>query len=257
VDRSDALAPFLADPRDAAVLVDFDGTLAAIVDDPATARPLPGVVEALRALAARYALVGVVSGRPLAFLEAHLPEEVALSGLYGIEWRRDGDRGEHPAAAGWRPVVADVVARARAELPGEVEVEAKGTSLTLHVRRHPELTGAAHAWADGAAGAVGLHVRPAKRSVELHPPVAVDKGTVVEGLVGPLGTACFIGDDVGDLPAFDALDRLAARGCRTLRVVVQSPEITPQVLARADVVVPGPDGTLALLRELLGGGKQP
>ena len=251
MERSDALAPFLHDPADAAILVDFDGTLAPIVEEPAAARPLAGAVEALESLAARYAVVGVVSGRPLAFLEAHLPGSLALSGLYGIEWRRAGARGEHPAAAEWRPVVADAVERARRELPAEVEVEPKGTSLTLHVRRHPELTGAAHAWADATAATLGLAVRPAKRSVELHPPVTVDKGTVVEALVGPLGAACFIGDDLGDLPAFDALDRLEARGCRVLRVVVETSEVVPDVLAKADLVVPGPEGTLELLRDLL------
>jgi trehalose 6-phosphate phosphatase len=251
MDRAEALAPFLADPAGAAVLVDFDGTLSPIVEDPTAARPLPGVVEVLEGLVARYGCVGVVSGRPVAFLGAHLPRTVALSGLYGLEWRRDGETGEHPFATRWRPVVDATVAAARRELPAEVDVEHKGLSLTLHVRRHPELTGVAHAWAEGAAVATDLEVRPAKRSVELHPPVTVDKGTVVEDLVGDLGVACFVGDDVGDLPAFDALDRLADRGRRALRVVVETPEVTPEVLARADLVVPGPPGALALLEDLL------
>lgn len=251
VERSEALAPFLADPGGAALLVDFDGTLAAIVEDPAAARPLPGAVALLEALARRYGLVAVVSGRPVDFLAQHLPPGLALSGLYGLEWRRDGERGEHPEAAGWREVVAGVEGRARAELPPAVEVEPKGLSLTLHVRRHPELTGEAHAWAEAAAADTGLALRPAKRSFELHPPVPVDKGTVVEGLVGSLPAAAYVGDDVGDLPAFDALDRLAERGCRALRVVVESPELVPEVLARADVLVRGPEGVLDLFRDLL------
>ena len=49
-------------------------------------------------------------------------------------------------------------------------------------------------------------------SVELHPPVAVDKGTVLAELASGLAAACFIGDDAGDLPAFDALDELAEAG---------------------------------------------
>jgi trehalose 6-phosphate phosphatase len=94
-------------------------------------------------------------------------------------------------------------------------------------------------------------VRPAKMSLELHPPVAVDKGTVVEELVGDLGLACYVGDDVGDLAAFDGLDRLAARGCTTLRVAVTTTESAPALLARADLQVPGPEGALELLRALL------
>ena len=252
MERSEALAPFLADPQGAAVLVDFDGTLSPIVEDPAAARPLPGVAAALRALAARYARVAVVSGRPCAFLEHHLPAEVDLSGLYGLEWRHDGRRGEHPEAVRWRPVVDDAAARARRDLPDEVDVEHKGLSLTLHVRRHPERTGEAKAWADATAEVAGLEVRPAKRSVELHPPVTVDKGTVVDGVIGQLRTACFVGDDVGDLPAFDALGRLAHRGGHAVCVVVETPEVTPAVLARGDLVVPGPQGALELLQDLLG-----
>jgi trehalose 6-phosphate phosphatase len=251
MERSAALDPLRADPRQAAVLVDFDGTLSPIVDDPEAARPLEGSPEALGALHAVYGCVAVVSGRPLAFLEAHLPPELELSGLYGLERRRGGVREEHPVAAGWRPVVDEAVARARRELPSEVEVEHKGLSMTLHVRRHPEAAEQARSWADLAAGPLGLHLRPAKMSVELHPPVQVDKGTVVDELVGDLTMACYIGDDAGDLPALDALDRLEARGGTAVRAVVSSPEVDPGMLARADVVVPGPLGVRELLESLL------
>ena len=235
----------------AAVLVDFDGTLAPIVDDPAEARPLPGIDVALLALHAVYGCVAVVSGRPLDFLEAHLPDEIELSGLYGFERRRNGVRAEHPGAAGWRPAIDDAVAAALRDLPGEVEVEHKGLSLTLHVRRHPDVADVARAWAEEAATTFGLRLRPARMSVELHPPVHVDKGTVVDELVGHLTAACYIGDDVGDLPAFDALDRLEARGGAAVRAVVESPELDPAMLARADVILPGPVGVRDLLESLL------
>ncbi len=65
-DRWDA---FRRAPEAAAILTDFDGTLAAIVDDPAAARPLDGVPALLDELADRYALVAVLSGRPVAFLQ--------------------------------------------------------------------------------------------------------------------------------------------------------------------------------------------
>jgi trehalose 6-phosphate phosphatase len=251
MDRSAALDALRAAPGDAAVLVDFDGTLSPIVDDPAAARPLPGTPEALRALHGVYAVVAVVSGRPLSFLEEHLPAELELSGLYGLEWRRGGAREEHPGAAGWRSVVDEAVAAAEAELPDEVEVEHKGLSLTLHVRRHPEQVDVARAWAEQAVATFGLHARPAKMSVELHPPVHVDKGTVVDELLGDLRMACYIGDDVGDVPALDALDRLEARGGTAVRAVVTSPEVAPGMLARADIVVPGPLGVRELLESLL------
>ena len=48
------------------------------------------------------------------------------------------------------------------------------------------------AWADEAETVLGLRSRPAKMSVELHPPVPVDKGTVVDDLVGDLRLACYV-----------------------------------------------------------------
>lgn len=246
-----ALAPFRAAPGQAAVLLDFDGTLAPIVEDPASAVPLPAVAATLEGLRQRYAVVAVVSGRPVAFLVRHLPPGLTLCGLYGLEQRRGGVLSEHPQAAGWRSTIDAVAADAARSLPTDVEVEHKGLSLTLHFRRHPEHATTTGVWAAEAANVAGLHVRPAKMSLELHPPVTVDKGTVVDELTEGLSLACYVGDDAGDLPAFDALDRLAARGGTVLRVAVETTESSAPVLARADVRVSGPEGALDLLQALL------
>jgi trehalose 6-phosphate phosphatase len=93
-------------------------------------------------------------------------------------------------------------------------------------------------------------VRPAKASVELHPPVPTDKGTVVEAAAGGMRAVAYFGDDLGDLPAFDGLDRLALAGLTTVRVGVRTEEAPPELLTRADVVVDGPEGTLAFLEAL-------
>ena len=60
----------------------------------------------------------------------------------------------------------------------------------------------------------------------------------------------FVGDDVVDLPAFDALDELARKGLTTLRVAVRSSEAPEELLERADVIVDGPVGVLGLLEDL-------
>jgi trehalose 6-phosphate phosphatase len=236
-------------PLASAVCTDFDGTLAAIVDDPAAARPTVGAAAALASLADRYAVVAVVSGRPVAFLVEHLPASIELRGLYGLEAVSGGVRTDHPDAAGWREVVATVAADAAARLPSAL-VESKGLSLTLHYRTDPDLAGAMQAFAAEAAARTGLTLRSARKSVELHPPLAVDKGTVVADLAAGLEAVCFIGDDAGDLDAFDALDRLAQAGTATARVAVRSPEAPAGLLERADLVVDGPAGVVALLRSL-------
>ena len=45
--------------------LDFDGTLAPIVEHPEDARPLPAALDAVDALAARLGCIAVVTGRPV------------------------------------------------------------------------------------------------------------------------------------------------------------------------------------------------
>jgi trehalose 6-phosphate phosphatase len=253
------LQPLLADPARTAVITDFDGTLSPIVDDPAAARPLPGVVDALHALAASYGRVAVVSGRPTSFLRDRLELDqrprtpLVVSGLYGIEWLEDGVETIDPTALAFRDVVTEAADRADAAAPEGVVVERKGFSLTLHVRTGREHLEWARSWADATAHTTGLVVHGARMSFELRPPLAVDKGSVVTDLVQGRGAACFLGDDLGDLPAFDALDRLHAdSGADVLRVAVRSTEAPAELIERADVLVDGPAGSLALLEALLG-----
>lgn len=244
----DLFQPFRDDPATAAIVTDYDGTLAPIVDDPGAAAPFPGAVDALHRLAERYALVGVVSGRPVEFLVSQLGEGLWLCGLYGLESLASGTLSQAPEASGWRDVVAGSVGRAVGVFGAYVED--KGLSLTVHFRTAPELGPEIRAWADAEATRSGLVTRQAKASVELHPPVHVDKGTAIEAATAGLRAVCFLGDDVGDLAAFDALDRLATSGMHTVRVAVATSEAPPEVLQRADVVVDGQSGVLQLLDSL-------
>lgn len=245
------LAAFTRAPQRAGILSDFDGTLSPIVDDPERAAPFDGVPQTLDALAGRYRRVAVVSGRPVAFLQRLLPPSVLLSGLYGLEVLEGGVRRDHPQAGSWREVVDDVASLSEARGPAGMRVERKGMSLTLHFRTRPEAEPEVRAWAERQAARSGLVTRPARKSFELHPPIRADKGTAVLQLCAGLGAALFLGDDVGDLPAFDALDQLAGRGADVVKVAVRSNEAPPLLLERADLVVDGPEGAAALLERLL------
>ena len=77
-----------AQAQTTALCLDFDGTLAPIVDDPNQARPLPGTVELLAQLAARFAAVALLSGRPADYLAQHAaaPGVRYLGQLHGF-WR--------------------------------------------------------------------------------------------------------------------------------------------------------------------------
>jgi trehalose 6-phosphate phosphatase len=244
----DPLDQVRARPERAAVLTDFDGTLSPIVEDWTAAMPLAGARAVLDELASRYAIVGVISGRPVTYLVEHLGTKLRLAGLYGLESVIDGHRVPAEGAEAWRPHVQHAVDSATKHF-GSL-VEHKGLSMTVHFRSKPELEKEVRAWAVREQKRSGLELRSAKASVELHPPVEFDKGTVVEAAVAGLDAAVFLGDDVGDLPAFDALDRLQERGMHTVKVGVRTAEAPSVLLDRADLVVEGPMGALEILRSL-------
>lgn len=247
------LAPFLARPDRAGVLVDFDGTLSAIVDEPADARPARGAVDVLHALAASYRRVAVVSGRPISFLLANLgaAPNLILRGLYGLETAREGEVTEHAEAEKWRPVVAHVANAFTREAPAAVHLERKGLSVTVHYRKAPEHGPWVDDWTARVADEAGLVRQRGRMSWELLPPVPVDKGTTVLELALGLDAVCFIGDDVGDLAAFHALDYVALGGTQILKVAVDSPEVPGVLLEDADLVVGGPNDAIQLLRRLV------
>ncbi|HUQ39416.1 MAG TPA: trehalose-phosphatase [Acidimicrobiales bacterium] len=248
------LAPFLSAPARAGVFTDFDGTISAVVRDPAAAMPLPGALEVLARLAARYARVAVVSGRPAAFLVDRLgrPPGLVLRGLYGIECADAG--GDGIVTLGdldrWRPTVEDAARAAEAVMPAGAIVERKGVSVTLHYRTAPEAGPEVCALADALAPRFGLEVHAGRMAVELMPPVRIDKGTTIAELAGGLDAVCFMGDDRGDIPAFQVLDGLAAHGIATLKVVVRTVEAPPELLVLGDVLADGPADALRILERL-------
>ena len=252
---TDVLAPLRAHLTGAVVALDYDGTLAPIVDRPSDAVPAPGVVDLLAALAPRVGTLALVTGRPadvvveLAGLAA-VPGLVVL-GQYGAQRWSGAEVSSPPELPG--------VARARAALPrliaGEgADLEDKGISLVVHTRRSPDPVGALERLARpvaAVAAEAGLELHPGRLVLELRPP-GYDKGSALLSLCDPLPSAVLVaGDDLGDLPSFDVVDGLRARGVPGVTVCSGSLEGPAELRARADVVVDGPAGVVQLLRTLL------
>lgn len=248
---SETLAPLRRARATVGIFCDFDGTLAPIVGDPAAATPVAGVRQLLADLARHYGVVAVISGRPVAFLAAQLPDSILLAGLYGLERQRGGKLEIAPEAERWREVASAAAAQGRASLPPEVLVEPKGLSVAFHYRTSPNLEQQVLAVAADIAATTGLVAHGGRKSVELLPPIQSDKGSVVRTWAGGLGSVCYLGDDLGDMTAFRALDELAARGVATVRIAVGSDEAPAELLRAADLVVNGPHAAVELLRGLL------
>jgi trehalose 6-phosphate phosphatase len=244
-------------PASTGIFTDFDGTLSVTVPDPESAQPAAGAVEALGGLARIFAEVAVISGRPAQWLAARLAldqgDGLELFGLHGLE-RWTGTAAEPVEAA--RSFIG-LVERARDEAVAAaidgLFVEDKVLGLTLHWRRaeDPTATGEKVMKLAGAlARSTGLVLQPGKASIELVLPIGIDKGTVVRERGMGLGDVAFLGDDLSDVLAFDALDDLAARGVAVTRIAVAGSEAPAELIERADLVLADPTESVHFLAAL-------
>ncbi|GII65164.1 trehalose 6-phosphate phosphatase [Sphaerisporangium krabiense] len=261
------LAAIKADPTGAVIGLDFDGTLAPIVPDPADARVAPEAAAALVRLGGLVGAVAIVTGRPAATaIEygrvpggpglADVPGLVVL-GQYGLERWEGGQVTSPPPPPG--------VERVRAEAPAlvaslgftltdgaepGVTLEDKGRAVAVHTRRAPDPEGTLRALREPLAklaAETGLAVEPGRLVLELRPP-GMDKGHALGAFLAERAarSVLFAGDDLGDLAAFEAV-RLS--GLPGVTVCSASTEVT-ELARRADVVVDGPAGVAALLTAL-------
>lgn len=259
----DGLAALLARPQKAVVGLDFDGTLAEIVPDPEQARAHPGAVPALAALAPRVASVAVVTGRPAAvavryggFAGVSGLDHLVVLGHYGAE-RWDAVTGTVET-----PAPHPGVAAARAELPGVLDksgawqgtwIEEKGQAVAVHTRRASDPQAAFEALRNPLAelaASHGLILEPGRMVLELRPP-GMDKGVAVAEYVREVKAEAvlYAGDDLGDLPAFAAVEKLRSDGVPGLLVCSGSTEV-PDLADRADLLLPGPAAVVEFLASL-------
>jgi len=237
-------------PAETVILSDFDGSLSPIVERPGEAVPHSAAFDALAALVGRIGRVGIVSGRPIAFLAEQLPVPgLVYAGLYGMEVMVDGERRVDPAVLPFADAVAAAADEADERLAGTIVERKAGVSVTLHWRTTPDRADEVIALAADLAARHGLAQFPTRSAVELRPPLAIDKGTAVDALVAGFSVAAFAGDDTGDLAAFAALDRAVVDGriARACRIGVRSPEMPEALPDAVDCLVDGPAGLVELL----------
>ena len=253
----EALESLSKNPKETGICADFDGTLAEITADPASAVPLPGVLATLDRLVRSFGVVVVVSGRPGAFLSERL--EVAnrapglcVYGLYGSEYvTQTGEVIAREAPSGWSRALEEAASALERSAPTGCTVEIKGTSVALHWRNAPAEAARAHELARACANKFGLSLLRARKAVELVPPGTPNKGDVVEALLDKCSTTCVLGDDEGDLAAFEALDRLASKHpIVAVRIAINSNEAPEALIASADLVLDCPREAISFLSRL-------
>jgi trehalose 6-phosphate phosphatase len=254
----DLLAPIVADLSTALVALDFDGTLAVVVDHPDDAVALPEAAAAVHALAPHVACLAVITGRPALFVVDQLrltadQQRVVVLGGYGRErWARGEYTGPPPPAAvrAALPELQALVAGA----PDGTWLEDKGAGIAVHARQTADpaaVLAVLEADIRVLARRHGLIVEPGRMVLELRAP-GIDKGEALLGLAAEVRprAVLFAGDDLGDLAAFATVDELRRQGMGGVTVCSGSDEV-PELAARADLVVDGPAGVAALLNRLV------
>lgn len=256
------LRALLADPRGTLLALDFDGTLAPVVADPEQAVADPAAVAALAEVGALVGTVAVVTGRPArtavrlgGFLGPAGLGSMVVLGQYGVErWDAAHDSYAIPPEPAAVTAAADELPALLASLDlADAHVEHKGRAVGVHTRQLPDPSGAFDRLLDPLrtlAERHGLQLEPGRYVLEIRA-AGTDKGAALRGLAAETGArvVVFGGDDLGDLPAFEAVAGLRTGGTPGLLVCSASAE-EDALRERADLVVDGPAGVAAWLADL-------
>lgn len=228
------------------VALDFDGTLAPLVDRPEDARATDRARAAIERLAtADDTRVAIVSGRALESLGevASPPSGTLLSGSHGVELKLDTG----PIQIDLRDTELTKLDRLTEIVEGVADgtsgawIERKPAGLALHTRRMKANDGLAlqhDAREQVSAELLGITVRTGKAVLEFAVRSS-DKGESLTRLRQHVGAtaAIYVGDDVTDEDAFAKLDAddvgvKVGQGKSIATYRVRSPEDVAELLER-------------------------
>jgi trehalose 6-phosphate phosphatase len=239
IDRAGSLLLFL----------DFDGTLAPIVQEPMLAMLPAATRQVLDELVAHATItIAIVSGRSLGDVRGRVGiPDLIYAGNHGMEIEGRGLSFEHPQAAVLKGAIREIterIAAHAASLEG-IEIESKGLTSSIHYRRAPR-SAQIHLEAVlrdiVAPGDPNIELKEGKMVHEIRPRVDWDKGKAVAWIRKQLGQPealpIVAGDDTTDEDAFAAFDD-AITIC-----------VAPQRPTAAKYQVQSPDGVRDYLERL-------
>lgn len=254
-ESADRLFRLVLDNPPSGILTDIDGTISRIAPHPDEALVEPDARTALARLTKRVAVVGAVSGRSAGdALKLVGLNSLVYSGNHGMEIWRDGQLEQSPLALRYAPRITEALARfEEINRDGELYLENKGLTASIHFRgaSNPEATAERILPViERLAVEYDLVVTHGRMVFELRPPVELSKGTSVLELMSQyrLESVIYLGDDVTDVDAFDALrSRRAELGGHTYGIGVKGESTPIAVAERADALVSGVEGVIELL----------
>ena len=241
LENVEAIEPLVSAER-LGLVVDFDGTISELVNQPDQSVIYPGCVQPLRSLSAKLALVAVMSGRAVDDIRKKTGiETITYVGNHGAEYLR-GDVTEIAAPAkGHSAAIRRVFdeLRSKADGPGLIW-EYKGFSATTHIRM-AENRAAARSRLEEAlestSGVESLEIFWGNMVLEIRAKTGINKGYGLRKLVAEaaLDAIIFLGDDTTDLDAVRALsDMRRDKKVVGISVVVVQPGSPVDMLEESD-----------------------
>lgn len=202
--------------HDAALFLDFDGTLVDLAETPNSIKVPAGLPALIGRLAERLdGRVAIVSGRSLSDLAQYLScAGVSFSGSHGLELRLPDGTSRAPAPPGTLKRARSEVMAFAATREGLI-VEDKPAGVALHYRQAPAAEDEVASFMSALSESSGLSLQLGKMVAELRPEGA-HKGDAVHTLMGePLFAGArpvFVGDDLTDEHGFEAAADLGGAG---------------------------------------------
>lgn len=208
------------DPALDALFLDVDGTLIDIAQKPTEVVVPPSLIVLLKHLQTRFGgALAIITGRQINEVDRLFnPLRLTAAGVHGCEIRTRPDQTIEQQALTVSPANVAAISVIASRYPG-VMIEPKSTGVAVHYRNVPhsaaELLGDLQSYFAGQnAQLVVAHGRMVFEIL----PTGFSKATAIEALSRRAPFAgrrpIMIGDDVGDLPAFDYARRAGGLALR-------------------------------------------
>ncbi len=212
------------------LLLDFDGTLSHLVDDPDDACLHEDIKKTLRELAQCSLYLGVVTGRSIQDIRKRIRlKNILYSGDHGFEIKGKEVSFQFPLPSDYKKAIQEILIQIRKQLltiPGVI-LQQKKYSTSIHYRMvdSSNLT----SFKKKVKGILKPYIKSrrlklftGKKVYEIKPPVDWDKGKAIEKIAEELKSRnllldhkpVYIGDDVTDEDAFRSVNKLGGVSIR-------------------------------------------
>ena len=238
------------------LITDVDGTISETAPTPQQAEVSPRCRHYLSILSQHLALVAAVSGRPAAEIKNMLKiDGIVYIGNHGLERWSKGQSELSKGTEGYPELINAVIKELTPLLAIEgIRIEDKGVTATIHYRLSPNPKAAKRdilVTLESSTQAKRLRIMLGKMSINLLPPVEVNKGTAILDLIRgySLQGGIYLGDDLTDVDAFKAIHSASGDSSfQGVAIGITSQEMPESLVAEADFTLNGVNDVERFLR---------